>query len=79
MSVLMVDRVEKVYGAGQQQVAALRGVRPEVAAGDFVSLGSRRGAGNRPYFTLSGGWTTRRAAGCGNVWLDTLSDAALAR
>ncbi|MGH9393911.1 MAG: ABC transporter ATP-binding protein, partial [Terriglobales bacterium] len=76
--IVRAENVTKVYPIGQVQVAALRGVSLEVAAGEFVSIVGASGSGKSTLLHVLGGLT---APTSGRVYIEgseygALSDAA---
>ena len=53
--VVKADRVERVYGSGDNKVFALRGISFEVARGSFVALKGRSGSGKTTLINSIGG------------------------
>lgn len=54
-SVVKADHVERVYGTGEKQVYALRGISFEVGRGTFVALKGRSGSGKTTLINCIGG------------------------
>lgn len=81
MSVLVAERVSRVYAAGDARVQAVRDVSLTLDAGDFVALMGPSGCGKSSLLHLCGAMD-RPSSGTvrlENVALDTLDDEALTR
>lgn len=54
MEILRCDGVEKVFGKGESQVAALRGINLSIAKGEFVALVGASGSGKSTLLHILG-------------------------
>ncbi len=78
---LIVEKVEKIYGGGRRGVAALRGVSFEAAEGDFIILMGPSGCGKSTLLHLIGGMDrpTSGSVSLNGVRLDHLNEEELGR
>lgn len=76
MSFLQVEKVGKIYGSGQQQVAALSDVTFSLEQGELVVILGSSGAGKTTLLNILGGMDT---ASSGKVVLDGKEITALDR
>ena len=79
--IIVTENLTKIYSTGKIQVAAVRGVSFQVAAGEFVAIVGPSGSGKSTLFYLLGGLTQ---ASQGRVVIDgadfaSLSDAERTR
>jgi putative ABC transport system ATP-binding protein len=55
MALIEIDRVEKVYGVGDTEVHALRGVSLAIGQGEFVAIMGASGSGKSTLMAILGG------------------------
>ena len=81
MATLQALDLRKVYGQGDSEVEALRGVSLEVAGGEFVAVVGPSGCGKTTLLHLCGGMDRATAGSVvvDGVALDDLDDARLTR
>jgi len=73
-SIIVVEKLSKVYAAGKIMVTAVRGVSFEVERGEFVAIVGPSGSGKSTLFYLLGGLTR---ASEGKVVIDGVDFASL--
>ncbi len=81
MSVVRVENLTKIYGTGDNQIHALRGINLSIEQGDFVAIMGPSGSGKSTLLHLIGGLDQPTS---GSIWLgdtdiSTLNDKALSR
>lgn len=72
MAVITCENVTKIYGSGENRIAALDDVNLSVEPGEFVTVMGASGSGNPRCCTFSAVWTARRRGrlwSAGKMWL----------